>query len=102
MKNLVTVAGLALSLGACATLQSPLGNSNTIIKIQNAAIAACAFLPTAQTIASILAANDPKLATAEAVAAAICAAIQPTAHALIYVAPAVDGVQIVGAFVPKH
>lgn len=100
MKHLA-IAGLALSLGACATLGTGgLGSSDTIIAIQNAAVAACSFLPTAGTIANIIKANDPKLITAEAVAAAICAAIAPTTqHALIATTPKVDGVAIVGAFV---
>ncbi len=94
----------ALTLGGCATNA---GGGFDISAVQNATVAACRFLPTASTVANIIAAGNPLLATAEAIAAAICAAVLPTAPAPLppvlarrgVVVPTVNGVVIHGTFV---
>ncbi len=93
------VAGplLALSLASCATLGVDAG---TIAQIQNAAVAACGFLPAASTIVNIIGTNSPGLQTAQAIAIAICQAMQPqTARGLIARTPTVAGVRVDGRFV---
>lgn len=72
--------------------------------VQNATVQACGFLPTAATVGNILAAGDPNMLAATAVATAICAAVtKPTAPVmgLIEPVPTVNGVPIEGTFVKK-
>ena len=75
----------------------------SITDVQNDAVLACSFLPTAATVANILAAGNPILVTAEAVAQAICAAITPTKTTAKLrgnmVLPEVNGVVIQGSWV---
>jgi len=66
----------ALAIGACSTTGKP-----SIADAQAAAVKACSFLPTANTVANIIAAGSPALGTASAIADAICAAIAPKAGA---------------------
>jgi len=74
MRKLMLGAAAAafLAVGGCATTTGSGGI--TTADVQNAAVTACSFLPTAATIASILSAN-PAIATASQVAALICAAV---------------------------
>lgn len=93
----------ALSLTACANIpQSSV--TAAITAAQNDAVAICKYEPTATTVASLFAAADPALSTAEAIATAICAAIGPaptTSMKRLKLAPVnIDGVVITGKFVP--
>ncbi len=63
----------ALLLGSCASVDVVA----FITAVQQNVATACLIVPTAQTIADIIAAGNPALATVEAVAAAICAAVKP-------------------------
>ncbi len=79
MKILPTL-GLAVALGAagCVASITPGGVPTIgldIATIQADAVLACAYLPTASTIAAIISANNPLTITAEMVAYAICNAI---------------------------
>jgi hypothetical protein len=78
MRRTFVAAAFAAALTACATTGTT--TTITIADVQNAAVAACQFLPDATTIANILTAS-PVAATAESVAAIICAAVgnQPAA-----------------------
>lgn len=97
------LAAAALALSACTTT-TPTGD-DTVSKAQAFAKAACSFLPTAETISDIIKVGDPRLATAKAIAAAICDAINPDTPAgimtLFKPAPTVDGVVIRGEHVGK-
>lgn len=75
IKQLLLAPLLALALTNCAMLE---GKPN-IGQVQSLAVGVCAFLPTAETVARILAAGSPALATSSAIANAICAAISPKA-----------------------
>jgi len=85
----------ALALTACQN--APAGG--TVAQAQNFAIAACGYLPTAETILAILAKKSSQLDNAEAIAAAICAAVRPKIATFVARAPAVLGVPIKGKFV---
>jgi hypothetical protein len=78
MRNAMLALAAAVTLAACATTGT--GTTVTISDVQNAAVAACAFLPDATTITNILTAS-PIAATAESIAAIICSAAtgQPAA-----------------------
>ena len=96
---------MALALSACAggnlVLPNLTGGTVTITpaQVQNAAVQACGFLPTAATVAGLITAS-PYLATASAVAGAICAAVAPAkAGGKLRGAPMVNGVAIHGKFV---
>ena len=64
---------------------------------------ACGFLPTAATVANIIAAGNPSMMTATAIAGAICAAVtpKPPIMGLMEAVPMVNGVPIEGHFVRK-
>jgi hypothetical protein len=51
-------------------------SADKVKQIQAATVEACSFLPTAASVANILAANNPTLITAEGIALAICTAIK--------------------------
>jgi hypothetical protein len=108
MKKYLAVLGLSGMLGACAI--SPAGQPTIggidIATVQADAVLVCSYLPAAGTIASIIAANNPITLTAEAVAAAICAAVAPNSVAArralasgVYIPPSVV---IQGHFVKKR
>lgn len=65
-------AALACSAASCAT--NGAGSALTIADVQNAAVAACSFLPDAATITNILTVS-PIAATAEGIAAIVCSAV---------------------------
>lgn len=93
----------AASLCALAGCQTSTSNGDPVSAAQNAAVTACKYLPTADTVADIIKAGDDRLATAKAIAAAICDAINPQTPAgimtLFKPAPTVDGVGIRGKHV---
>lgn len=97
MLLLAAVAGLAL---ASCTTTDPVTGEPVVMDVQSAARAACRFLPTAETVAGIIATGDPRLATASAIARAICDALSPDTPAgimtLLKAAPIVNGVVIRG------
>ncbi len=93
MRRALLGAALALALPGCVTSS---GTTLNVQDVQAAAVAACAFLPTATTVASLIAANNPALTTASAIAAAICAAVTAKSAPLGASGPAVAGVPIRG------
>lgn len=98
MRMLLIAAASLCALAGCTTTTST--GDDTVAKAQAAAKAACSFLPTAETIADIIAVNDPRLATGTAIANAICNALNPETPAgvmtLFKASPTVDGVVIRG------
>ena len=121
MKKLVMIAALcgSVALAGCATsgvtpAPSPVittGNANvdaTIAAAEAAAVKACGFLPTAQTITGILStfvpATSVPITIGNQVASMICNAVAPKASAKrrrLSAQPMVNGVPIEGAFVGK-
>lgn len=97
MKKLLLAAALSTSiaLGGCASG----GSTGNVSSIQQAAVLACGFLPTAQTVADILAAGNSLISTVSAVAQAICAAVGTKGVRKGGAAPTVNGVVIHGKFV---
>lgn len=78
MRALFVVPVLVVGLSGCQALQ---GGKFSIADAQAAAVKVCSFLPTANTVANIVAAGSPTLNTASAIGDAICAAIAPKAGA---------------------
>jgi hypothetical protein len=75
---------LALGLSACVTAgpgpaPSPSDPTSYIADIQKAAVAACGFLPQASFVADLFLSGNSTVQTAQAWAAAICAAVTPKA-----------------------
>lgn len=110
ISKILAVSGLSasLALGGCATTtggttSTTTSISDTIAQIQNAAVTACAFLPTAATVANIigtLAGVGTETNLAGNVAAQICAAVAPPKSAKLKAGvPTVNGVVIHGKFV---
>ena len=78
LKALLVVPGLIVGLSGCESFKS---GKFSIADAQAAAVKVCSFLPTANTVANIIAAGSPALNTASAIGDAICAAIAPKAGA---------------------
>ena len=98
-KSLIAGA-LAMSLAGCGATNPLTGAPITAADVQSAAVAACGFLPTAATVANIIAANNSTLTTATSVASAICAAVVGAKGGRLGGAtPNVNGVQVHGRFV---
>lgn len=96
--GIMLVGGLAL--GGCSTTGGLAGLSAA--SVQQLAVSICGYLPTAATVAAILAAGNPAINTIEAAASAICAAVAPVATAsgkLRATTPTVAGVVVHGRFV---
>lgn len=79
MRNIIIAGAMALSLAACnetavATVEA---------QAQQAAMVACAFLPTIDTVAALIATNNPAVATGAQIGAAICAAVQNSPAATV-------------------
>jgi hypothetical protein len=106
MRKLIPVF-FALALAGCAANSSVVTPTNLVTfeqDVQAAAVAACGFLPTAETVAGIIATGNPIVTTAGAVANAICFAVAPAKAAHLAgrqmaVIPSVAGVIIHGKFV---
>jgi predicted small secreted protein len=78
MKRTILAAAVAgsLALGGCATTGgTPINVQSFIEQVQAAASVACGFLPTAETVAQIIATGNPIVTTAGDVANAICKAV---------------------------
>ena len=116
MKKLFLIAALCgtVALAGCAstgTKPVPVvaGNINigaTISAAEAAAVKVCGFLPTEQTITSILATFVPQTAVpisiGNQIANMICNAVAPKASSRRRLSvPSVNGVRIEGAFVSK-
>ena len=102
-RSSILAGSVALSLAGCSTLGTggaPLDLTSFIAQVQATSSAVCSFLPTAETVASIIATGNPIVTTANAVANAICAAVAPAKAAgkLRASQPAVAGVAIHGKF----
>ena len=90
----------ALALSGCATGGvTPATVTTTITAVQQAAVLACGFLPTAATVASILSGGNPLVSTASAIAQAICTAVTAKAFRRGGPAPMVGNVVVHGRFV---
>lgn len=104
MRMLIIASAAGLALVACTTTDPVTGASSPIEDIQSATASVCQFLPAAETVADILALDDPRHDTASAVARAICTALAPQAPAgvatLFSAPPTVDGVVIRGERLP--
>lgn len=101
---MLLIAALPLGVAGCTTTNPATGETDVVAGVQSAATAACRFLPTAETVTAILAGDDPRLATASAIARAICDAVAPAAPGsrmmtLMRAVPEVSGVPIRGEFV---
>ncbi len=98
-KIFMLIPAAALSLSACVTTSG----GGLIDQVRSIALTVCSFVPTAETIAAILAKNSPGLTTASQVANAICAAVtMPAPSPGLSARPAaatVTGVKIDGEFV---
>ena len=103
MRKLFMSGVFALSLAGCSTLGSggaPVDLAGFIAQVQATTSAVCAFLPTAETVAGIIATGNPIVTTAGAVANAICAAVAPAKAGKLRAAqPTVAGVAIHGRFI---
>lgn len=91
------VIGVALLLGACATVPG----GNIVSQIQSTAQSICRFVPTARTVIDIIAAGDGIAQSTSAIATAICSALefskinadQPGGNI-----PRVNGVRVRGSY----
>lgn len=101
MRKLLCVSALVFALNGCASTGTGTGPTpaDVIAEARNIAVAACGFLPAVSTVAGILAAGNPALTTASAVASAICAAVTAPAAARGTRIPTVNGVPVQGSFV---
>ena len=79
----IAAVAVAAQVASCSGTAPSINTSS----VQSLAATACKFAPTAETIINMVAAN-PALATAEAVAQAICAAVVPPVG-LVSAAPVV-------------
>ena len=98
----VGVISGGLLLGGCATTKE--SAQSLAQKAIEATVAVCGFLPTIDTVTSIILAGNPAYTTASAIANGICAAVtsrqvSPTTGRRA--TPIVAGVVIHGKFVPK-
>lgn len=107
-RNILLAAAFSLSVAACSStgqIVNPFaGGTINTTAVQNAAVAACGFLPTAATVSGIISAatggvGGAALQTAEQVAAAICAAVLPTKSGKLRGTPMVNGVAVHGRWV---
>jgi hypothetical protein len=89
----------SIGLGGCASI-TPANVTTVISQVQADAVAVCGFLPTAATVANIISAGNPLIATVSAIAEAICSAVLPAKLGRkLAVIPTVNGVPIHGRFV---
>jgi hypothetical protein len=106
--TLAAVAASSIALGGCATTGSaPTDITSFVAQVQATTSAVCAFVPTAETVASIIStlggpAGATIVGTANGIASAICAAVAPVKAAgklhRAVAPPTVAGVVIHGKF----
>jgi hypothetical protein len=97
MKRLLLLGGLLLA--SCSTTQQNQANA-IVTEVEAITQQVCAFIPTAETILSIVALGIPLLATAEGIADAICHAV--TAKKGVkgkFAIATVHGVRVQGHFI---
>lgn len=94
MRKFLFAAPLALVISGCST--TPANVQSVIAQVQQAAIVACGFLPTAATVAAILSGGASTAVTD--IAQLICTAVT-TKGVRRGTAPTVNGVVIHGRFV---
>lgn len=107
MRTILIAGSLAIALAACNSTDA----TNLVTQAQAAALQGCSFLPTAETVASIVAKGNATVSTAEQIADAICGAVKGSSAAAASTtnptmllssaapAPAVLGVPVHGRFV---
>ena len=89
-----------LLVGGCGITNPLTGTPITAADVQAAAVAACGFLPTASTVANIIAAGNPSVNTVTTIAQAICSAVVGAKGGRLGgAAPNVNGVAVHGRFV---
>jgi hypothetical protein len=104
---MIGVLAASLTLANCASTGiTPSTIQSAVTQVQQAAISACGFLPTAATVSGILATLIPGAAAVEQmvsqVAQQICAAVAPLKGRKLgaaLAAPTVNGVVVHGRFV---
>jgi len=95
LRKFMLAGAVALSLGGCAGVDT----ATVISQVQQATVLACGFLPTATTVANILAAGNPAVSAVSAVATAICTAVTSKGVRRGGAIPNVNGVDVHGRFV---
>lgn len=104
IRKLLIAAAASISLASCAGVGVP-GTTSQIDQIRNAAVLACGFLPTVETVAGIIATYSGTSAalvtTGSQIADSICSAVVSTSTARRRrgTAPRVNGVVVRGSFV---
>lgn len=99
------VLAVATLFGGCAGTTTVATVQSAVVKVQQAAIAACGYLPTATTVSGIIATLAPGVAPAEnavlSIAQQICAAVTVSKTSLFASrkAPTVNGIVVHGRFV---
>lgn len=102
-------SAIAISGGGCALLSTAQQAqvTATVAGVQQSAVQACGFLPTAASVAAIIASLVPGgsvvVATADSIAAQICAVVSPAKASgrLGASVPTVNGVPVHGTFVRR-
>src|SRR6516164_3555994 len=73
IKQVLVVGAVAISVGGCGLIQKLGVSQQTITDVQQAAVAVCGFLPTVETVASIV--SSGASAGPAAIADLICKAV---------------------------
>ena len=76
--------------------------SKLVKAVRESTVLLCGFLPTVETVVSLIAVQNPAVMTAMGIARKICAAVSPLKGAMPIMAPdrpVVDGVKIEGEFI---
>ncbi len=98
MSKSIPIALMFFALSGCQAFQEK--RLPTIQEVQGAAVAACKFLPAAETVTNIISLALPALSTVSSIANAICAAVTAPGAAP-GTTPMVVNVPVRGAFVTK-
>lgn len=90
---------LALAVAALSGCSKPEeGEGDAVAKVRALTEKICAFLPTASSVAAMLAANNPAVSGVTAIANAICEAVSRKSMAPDAACPMVNGVCVEGDF----
>lgn len=79
--NALIIAGLIAPLSSCANLTNSASIAQEIQDVQTVAAQVCSVIPAASAVSAIILAGSPALATAQAIATAICAAVAASGQA---------------------